>query len=36
VFPLKETVQKHHYAHALATFGGTALDKAKALNKAKP
>jgi len=36
VFPLKETVQKHTFAHALATFGGTALDKAKALNKQTP
>jgi membrane protein required for colicin V production len=35
-FPFKETVQNHHFAHALAQFGGIALDKAKALNKPTP
>lgn len=36
VFPFKETVQKHQIAHGLAKFGGTVLDKAKALNQSTP
>jgi membrane protein required for colicin V production len=35
-FPLKETVQRHQIAHALAQMGGAALDQAKTLRQSTP
>lgn len=35
-FPFKETVQKHPFAHPLASFGGSTLDRAKTLRQQSP